>query len=449
MKKKAIAGILAAGLLLAAIGCNNNDEKNPDGSVSVTTTTADDWRDCCDEDLCDCEDDFERSWGEFAMRFPDYVPEEHDDLTNLPPYSFSAGRDEDGSWSGINALDHVTLAREDYFGIDIPFHVHTITDDALDWEMDSMPNYYPLIVEQITDRPIADGDRVSIEYVGSVDGVEFTGGNSFVNPGEGKTVVTAGSDQFIGDFLTQIIGRSPGETFDVSVSFPNDYHAADLAGKPAVFVTTINYIVGKEGELDDEYVAHHFEDMLGWTTVAELRDGLRDIMLREQKERFFSSFFWDNMEVDVPDELLERLTWIMIGFYQDYAANPPDNAEFQPYTSFDDYLRTEKFVTHGLRELVDENHSNHIRTLHDQLVLQAIAEDAGLTPERADIDAWIDERRLGDYDEVVEKYGIPFVMQSAMQHIVFEYVFENGVHLPEPEPAPNVNNPDGGCCSDC
>ena len=95
---------------------------------------------------------------------------------------------------------------------------------------------------KITDRAIEDGDKVNIDYVGSVDGVEFEGGNT---NGAG-TEVTAGGTDYIDDFLTQIIGHMPGETFDVNVTFPDEYpNNPDLAGKDAVFVTTINYIVGK------------------------------------------------------------------------------------------------------------------------------------------------------------------------------------------------------------
>ena len=112
-------------------------------------------------------------------------------------------------------------------------------------------NAYAIIIEaeeeetadgqtvQVTDRAVEDGDTVNIDYVGTVDGVEFEGGNT---NGQG-TNVTAGGTDYIDDFLTQIIGHMPGETFDVNVTFPDPYTSnEELSGKDAVFKTTINYI---------------------------------------------------------------------------------------------------------------------------------------------------------------------------------------------------------------
>ena len=97
----------------------------------------------------------------------------------------------------------------------------------------------------ITDRVVAKDDYVNIDFVGSVDGVPFDGGST---GGQG-TIVQAGSTNYIDDFLDQIIGIKPGETVDVNVTFPDSYGEASLAGKKALFVTTVNYIV----EIQDKY----------------------------------------------------------------------------------------------------------------------------------------------------------------------------------------------------
>lgn len=80
------------------------------------------------------------------------------------------------------------------------------------------------------------GDTVNIDYVGSIDGVEFDGGNTH---GTGADL-TLGTGTYIDNFEDQIVGHKVGDTFDVTVTFPDDYGAADLAGKEAVFVTTLN-----------------------------------------------------------------------------------------------------------------------------------------------------------------------------------------------------------------
>ena len=92
---------------------------------------------------------------------------------------------------------------------------------------------------------------MNIDYSGSIDGEKFDGGTA------SSQSVQAGSAQFIDDFLTQIIGHTPGETFDVEVTFPDPYeNNPDLAGKDAVFEVTINYIEGEDvtPEFSDDFV---------------------------------------------------------------------------------------------------------------------------------------------------------------------------------------------------
>ena len=89
-----------------------------------------------------------------------------------------------------------------------------------------------------TSLAVEDGDTVNIDYVGSIDGVEFDGGST---NGQG-TDLTIGSGLYIDDFEEQLIGSHPGDTVDVNVTFPEDYNAEDLRGKDALFVVTINGI---------------------------------------------------------------------------------------------------------------------------------------------------------------------------------------------------------------
>lgn len=89
-----------------------------------------------------------------------------------------------------------------------------------------------------TSLTVEDGDTVNIDYVGTVDGVEFDGGST---EGMGTDLVI-GSGSYIGDFEEQLIGAHPGETVEVNVTFPDDYYSTDMAGKDAVFTVTINGI---------------------------------------------------------------------------------------------------------------------------------------------------------------------------------------------------------------
>lgn len=122
------------------------------------------------------------------------------------------------------------------------------------------------------------GDTVNIDYVGTIDGVEFDGGNT----GGKGTEITLGSSGYIDNFDEQIEGHSPGETFDVKVTFPENYDKDELKGKPAVFKTTLNFIVSTEyPELTDAFVAEKTE----YKTVEEYRASVQAEMVKDQAEQ--------------------------------------------------------------------------------------------------------------------------------------------------------------------
>ena len=116
---------------------------------------------------------------------------------------------------------------------------------------------------------------MNIDYVGSVDGVEFEGGSTQGN----GTEVTIGVTQYIDDFLEQLIGHKPGESFDVEVTFPDEYpNNEDLAGKDAVFAVTVNYIVEQvTPELTDDFVQENLKGHL------RLVDGARRRWIRSSR----------------------------------------------------------------------------------------------------------------------------------------------------------------------
>ena len=128
-----------------------------------------------------------------------------------------------------------------------------------------------------TEGTAESGDTVGIDYVGRIDGVEFEGGST---KGAG-TEITLGSSGYVAGFDDQIVGHKPGETFEVKVTFPENYGKEELNGKPAVFETTLNYISKMEyPELTDELVAEKTE----YKTIDEYRKHLREDMEKTQAE---------------------------------------------------------------------------------------------------------------------------------------------------------------------
>ena len=179
-----------------------------------------------------------------------------------------------------------------------------VTDAEVDERIERERNNLAELV--LKDGAAAEGDTVVIDFVGSVDGVEFDGGKG------DNFSLGLGSGQFIPGFEDQLVGHSAGETVDVVVTFPEDYQAADLAGKEAKFVTTIHEVKEKEvPALDDELAKDIDEEV---ETLAELKEKYRK-ELAEAKEAAYNDaveaaaidFAVENAEiVDLPEEMIHE-----------------------------------------------------------------------------------------------------------------------------------------------
>lgn len=143
----------------------------------------------------------------------------------------------------------VTLGQ--YKGIEVPENKVEVTDEEIEAELKKVQEQNAREIT-IEDRAVKDGDILTIDYSGSVDGVKFEGGTA-----EDQTLVI-GSGAFIPGFEEQLVGKNLNETADINVTFPEEYHAPDLAGKDAVFTVTVKAIKEKElPELDDEIGRAH------------------------------------------------------------------------------------------------------------------------------------------------------------------------------------------------
>ena len=179
-----------------------------------------------------------------------------------------------------------------------------VTDAEVDERIERERNNLAELV--LKDGAAAEGDTVVIDFVGSVDGVEFDGGKG------DNFSLGLGSGQFIPGFEGQLVGHSAGETVDVVVTFPEDYQAADLAGKEAKFVTTIHEVKEKEvPALDDELAKDIDEEV---ETLAELKEKYRK-ELAEAKEAAYNDaveaaaidLAVENAEiVDLPEEMIHE-----------------------------------------------------------------------------------------------------------------------------------------------
>jgi len=191
----------------------------------------------------------------------------------------------------------------EYKGIEVEKSTAVVTDEDVDKEIEKVRERNSRLIT-VEDRPAASGDTVTIDFEGFVDGTAFEGGK-----GTDYDLVL-GSGTFIPGFEDQLIGVSKGEEKEVNVTFPEDYHNKDLAGKPAVFKVTVKEIKVRElPNLDDEFA----KDVSEFDTLEEYKADLRKKLLEraehmahhENEDKVVAKVV-ENAAVDIPPVMIDR-----------------------------------------------------------------------------------------------------------------------------------------------
>lgn len=332
---------------------------------------------------------------------------------------YSLGLAADGKFDGIRASDHVKLC--DYKGINIPAENCTVSDEDIDARIKTVISNFRSTLKR-TDRAVADGDTVNIDYVGSIDGVEFENGST----GGNGTDVTIGVTSYIDDFLEQLIGHMPGETVNVEVTFPVPYpNNPDLAGKDALFVTEINYITEyADPEFTDDFVKENLYGTYGLSTVAEVREYLENSIREESITQYIKSCLLENSTVDLPDAVYDFCKNTMLNYYTDYAS--------QYQKTLDDYVEAAGYSS--VDEFCEANREDLESDGKIRLIFQAIAEAEGLTADEEDVKEYIAKANEGNssysetmYDSYITDYGMPFFMQAVLQEKAIAVVTDSAV----------------------
>ena len=313
-------------------------------------------------------------------------------IRTTPGTEYSAGLTADGKIENADMATALTLA--DYKNISVPEDEVAATQEEVEDEIESMLESYKELSTD-ADLVIADGDEVNIDYVGTVDGVEFDGGNS---GGAGYDVVI-GSGSLVDDFEQQLIGHKPGDELTVEVTFPEDYNE-EMAGKDASFAVTVNGIQ-KTPELTDEFVAENLADTEEVSTVAEYRTKVEEDFHKDHLQDYLSDYVVENSTVNTyPSKYLKATKSILK--YGDTNMGMED----------EDEIAYEKELTERAKEQVKE-----------AMVYQAIFEDAGLS---FDIDAFFAEQTTEESKEyaesIKEMYGEGFIAQSEMRKMAIEHL---------------------------
>ncbi len=272
----------------------------------------------------------------------------------------------------------------EYKGIAATKTVVKVSDEDLANEVEGIRKRYARTVE-ITDRAAENGDITTIDYEGSVDGVLFEGGTAKDHK------LTIGSGAFIPGFEDQIIGKKVGDSFDVKVTFPKEYHAEDLAGKDAVFAVKLNKIEYEElPELDDEFA----KDASEFDTLDEYKaDILAKMEKRNEAEADrklsadLSEALADLVDAEIPQVMVDKEVELLVREY--------DLNMRQQGLSLDMFL---KYTGMTLESIKEQYKSIALVNVKKTLALEEIIKVENIVAEDADI-----EKR---YEEIATAYGM-------------------------------------------
>ena len=209
----------------------------------------------------------------------------------------------------VDIQPDVTLKK--YKGLKATKKAITPQNETVDAELASMRDRNSRMIEKVSDSQAENDDTALIDFEGFVDDIAFEGGK-----GEDYPLIL-GSNQFIPGFEEQIVGHVAGDSFDVSVSFPEEYHSDDLAGKPAVFKVTLKELKVKElPALDDEFA----KDVSEFDTLDELKADIlqaataqAERMVELEMENTLVEQITDGMKADIPDVMYENKMDDMVG----------------------------------------------------------------------------------------------------------------------------------------
>ena len=265
-----------------------------------------------------------------------------------------------------------------YKGMKIKQFAYTVKDEEVDAELARVQDRNARKVE-ITDRAAQNGDIVNIDFVGTVDGVKFDGGEA-----EGFDL-TLGSGQFIPGFEDQVVGMNIGESKDVNVTFPENYQAENLKGKAAVFAVKLNKIQGKElPEVTDEFI----KEATGSETVEEYKAKTRerlqaqaDRRSNDATENSILEAIAANTEAEIPQAMIEREIDSLVQKF-----------EYQLMyqgLKLQDYLDFLKVTVEDFRKNYEEQAKKNVLS---QLIISQLIKEENIEATEEEVDAKVAEQ---------------------------------------------------------
>ena len=306
---------------------------------------------------------------------------------------------------------------KNYKGLEVEKVVYNVTDEDVEKELKTLQERNARLIA-VEDRPVQKGDIAVIDFEGKVDGKPFEGGKAENYPLE------IGSKTFIEGFEDQLIGMSLGESRDINVKFPKDYHNKDLAEKEAVFSVTLKEIKQKELlPLDDEFA----KDVSEFDTLDELKNDIRK-RLEERIKAFEDGSLKasivrklkEQTEIDVPQVMIDREIDRLV---MDFAIN-------LKMRGFDlkTYMETAKLTPQDIRNQFKDKALDNIVT---SLILEEVGRRENVTVSDEEVEKEIEKyaemakKSLEDYKKSLKPEDIAAINDNILTRKIFDILIEN------------------------
>jgi len=285
----------------------------------------------------------------------------------------------------------VTLG--EYKGLSVPKTEVNVTEEDVMTEIKREQEKNAVL--NSVERPVQDGDQTTIDFEGFMDGVAFEGGKGEDYP------LTIGSNAFIPGFEEQLIGAEIGKEAEVNVTFPENYHSEDLAGKPAVFKVTVKDIKEKElPELDDEFAS----EVSTFDTLAEYKEDVKKTLEQQKadaaksaKEEAVIGAVIEDAKMEIPDAMVETEKRQMVDEFA-------QRMQMQGLT-MEQYMQ---FTGTNPQMLLEQAKPQALKRIQSRLVLEAVAKEENLAADDAEYEAEIKdmaEKYQMEPDKIKEMLG--------------------------------------------
>ena len=307
---------------------------------------------------------------------------------------------------------------KDYKGVKVAKIEQNITDEDVEKELEALQKRNSRLV--LVDRPAQDGDTVLIDYAGFVGEEQFEGGTAERQP------LSLGSGTFIPGFEEQLVGAVVGEERDVKVTFPEEYHSADLAGKEAVFKCKVHEIKEMEKpELNDEFA----KDVSEFDTLEELKKDSREKLEKsaeskveyETKNAVLEKVFEAN-EIDIPDVMVEeQIDDMMREFDQQLRYQGMDLQKYFEYLQKDP------------KEFREELRADAFKKVKTRLLVEAVADaekfEATDEDVEAELKAMADQYKMevDKLKEMMKADNFAMLVKDIKMRKAVDFMFENAI----------------------